>query len=340
MVQLVNHLFYSSLRSYSLLGSLQTTPLLIRLLTPNRSHASISRKNSLSTLLHHLRFLLLIVLITRQGQAEPSTSSIRIAMPLHSTHEGFGTHPEQKYGPPSVANLERVASLPHTNGGQHIPANVEDVSKVAEPEHEFAIPTMFDSSDVDYLFEPLQFRVEIVRDADNPSQSLLSHNNTRIHGDDPLLMVHPDPDSSNFVNLDAPACKRLIRRAFSPQEVTSLIEAIFMSEDEVKMVRDLRGDDAQTFIDVIHEVCFVLSFPMYSLFTCHLSLPRLRTSTFCRSGSGSPGSPTAASGDVHRRLVSHLRSSGFASKITANSAMLQSVRGPAISRRVRRRVEG
>ena len=74
------------------------------------------------------------------------------------------------------------------------------------------------------------------------------------------LMIYPVPDSPILVNLDAPACKRLISRTLSPQEVTSLIEAIFTSKDEVKMVRDLRGDDAQTFIDVIHEVCTTLSF--------------------------------------------------------------------------------
>jgi hypothetical protein len=79
-------------------------------------------------------------------------------------------------------------------------------------------------------------------------------------------------DSSNLVNLDAPACKRLISRTFSPQEVTSLIEAIFMSKDEVRMVRDLRGDDAQTFIDVIHEVRSPLFLPRHILITCPLPL--------------------------------------------------------------------
>ena len=283
-------------------------------------------------LVHHLRSLVLMVLITRQGQAEPSTSNIRIATPLPSAHEGFSTHPEQQYGLPSVTNLEHAAPLPHMSGGQQIPTNVEGVSEVVEPEQELAIPTMFDSSDVNYLLEQLQFDVEIARDADNPSQSLLSCNNVCIRDDGPPLMVHPALDSSNLVNPDAPACKRLIRRAFSPQEVTSLIEAIFLSEDEAKIVRDLREDDAQTFIDVIHEVCSVPSFSRHSLFTCLLSLPR--------SGSEPSGSPTAASEDVHRCLMSDLRSPGFASKITANPSLLQSVRCPAISRRVRGRVEG
>ena len=204
---------------------------------------------------------------------------------------------------------------------------MEGVGEVVEPEQELAIPTIFDSSDVNYLLEQLQLDVEIVRDADNPSRSLLSCNNTWIRDNDPSLMIHPTLDSSNFINLDASACKRLIRRAFSPQEVTSLIEAIFVSEDEAKIVRDLREDDAQTFIDVIHEVCSVPSFSRHSLFTCLLSLPR--------SGSGPSGSPTTASEEMHRCLMSDLRSPGFASKITPNPTLLQSLRCPAISRRVR-----
>jgi hypothetical protein len=38
-----------------------------------------------------------------------------------------------------------------------------------------------------------------------------------------------------------------------------------MSKDEVRMVRDLRGDDAQTLIDVIHEVRSVLFLPRHVL---------------------------------------------------------------------------
>ena len=179
-------------------------------------------------------------------------------------------------------------TTPRTVASQHLPMNVEGVSEegekpqvekevdetkhpegdqpseaVVEYEHELAIPTMPNSSDIDYLLERpdnrLQFSVNIVRNADSSSQPLLSHHKTCTREDDLPLMVHPVPNSSNFDNPGTSACKRLIGRAFSPQEVTSLIEAIFMSEDEVKMVRDLRGDDAQTFIDVIHEVCSVLS---------------------------------------------------------------------------------
>lgn len=66
--------------------------------------------------------------------------------------------------------------------------------------------------------------------------------------------VYPTPDSSIIVDLDAPACRRLISHAFSPHEIIPLVEAVFTSQDEVKMIGYLRGDDAQTFIDVIDEV--------------------------------------------------------------------------------------
>lgn len=100
----------------------------------------------------------------------------------------------------------------------------------------------------------LQLGINIVLNADNSSQLLLSHDNTCTRDNDLPLMDHLVPDSSNLVNLDAPACKRLISRTFSPPEVISIIEAIFMSKDEVKMIRNLCGDDAQNFIDVMHEV--------------------------------------------------------------------------------------
>jgi len=45
----------------------------------------------------------------------------------------------------------------------------------------------------------------------------------------------------------------LIGRAFSPDELPSLIEAIFSSKEEHDMIHGLLGADAQTFIDIIDE---------------------------------------------------------------------------------------
>jgi hypothetical protein len=71
------------------------------------------------------------------------------------------------------------------------------------------------------------------------------------------LMDYPTPGPYIPVDSDIPAYKRLtsLSHLYFPHEVISLIEAVFKSIDEVKMVNHLRGDDAQTFVDVIHEVC-------------------------------------------------------------------------------------
>jgi len=70
----------------------------------------------------------------------------------------------------------------------------------------------------------------------------------------PAFMTYSTPDSSTPVGPSEPAWGCLASRAFLPHEVIPLIEAILMSEDEVKMVGNLCGDDAQKFVDVIHEV--------------------------------------------------------------------------------------
>ena len=56
------------------------------------------------------------------------------------------------------------------------------------------------------------------------------------------------------VDLGEPAWKRLACRTFLPHEVPSLIEATLMSDDVIKVIGNLCGDNAQTFVDVIHEV--------------------------------------------------------------------------------------
>jgi hypothetical protein len=48
-------------------------------------------------------------------------------------------------------------------------------------------------------------------------------------------------------------CGRLIRRAFAPHELPSLVEALFSSNDASDRIRSLLGDNAQTFVDVINE---------------------------------------------------------------------------------------
>ena len=57
-----------------------------------------------------------------------------------------------------------------------------------------------------------------------------------------------------LVYSDAPAWKRLIDLPLTTDERVSLITTIFSDHDETEVVRWLRGDDAQSFVDVIDEV--------------------------------------------------------------------------------------
>ena len=102
---------------------------------------------------------------------------------------------------------------------------------------------------LEHLGEPLRLGAGVARNADHSPQPLFSSGNTRTHNDD-----LPVPYPSALVDPDLSACKRLGSRAFLPYEVISLIETMFTSKGEMKMIRDLCGDEAQTFIDVIYEV--------------------------------------------------------------------------------------
>ena len=64
------------------------------------------------------------------------------------------------------------------------------------------------------------------------------------------------PDTLLFLNFNASVCGRLVRRAFTPHELPSLIEA---TKDEGDAISRLLGDEAQTFIDVIDEARPALS---------------------------------------------------------------------------------
>ena len=49
------------------------------------------------------------------------------------------------------------------------------------------------------------------------------------------------------------ACARLVNRTFNLTELASLIEEIFSSEEEIRMVHRLCSDDARTFVNVMHQ---------------------------------------------------------------------------------------
>ena len=111
--------------------------------------------------------------------------------------------------------------------------------------------------------------INVICNADNSSQSSLSYGDTRAHDGDLSLIVYPTPGSSTHVDLSAPAYKRLISHIPPPHQVISLIQAIFTSKDEVNAIGHLRGENAQTFIDVIHEVrLYAPSFPRQEWADC------------------------------------------------------------------------
>ncbi|KAF9642913.1 kinase-like protein [Thelephora ganbajun] len=69
---------------------------------------------------------------------------------------------------------------------------------------------------------------------------------------------HSRPEVSEALQIlltpDIPAWKRLITQTLATDERISLITATFSDRDQVKMVKNLIGNDAQTFIDAIDEV--------------------------------------------------------------------------------------
>jgi hypothetical protein len=56
-----------------------------------------------------------------------------------------------------------------------------------------------------------------------------------------------------FFSFNTTAFGHLIRREFVPNELSSLVEAVFAWEDAGDAIHRLSRDDAQTFIDVIDE---------------------------------------------------------------------------------------
>lgn len=61
----------------------------------------------------------------------------------------------------------------------------------------------------------------------------------------------PDPF---LTHSGTPAWKRLIDRPFYLDKQVSLTTHIFSDRDETETVRHLRGDDAQSFVDVVDQV--------------------------------------------------------------------------------------
>ena len=78
------------------------------------------------------------------------------------------------------------------------------------------------------------------------------------------------PDPFIHTDVDRPGWERLIRSPLAVHERVTLITAILSNRDEIEIIRRLDRDAAQTFIDVIYEVNFLLHLRR----TGPLTLPR------------------------------------------------------------------
>ena len=131
---------------------------------------------------------------------------------------------------------------------------------------------------------------------------------------------------STHHDLDPPGWKRLISGPLAMHERTSLINTIFSDRHEVRVIGDLRGDDAQVFTDMVYEV-----------YPCVLSSPKTKYTNF-PSGVGLPRS--RAKGEVSANFVQDLWPSGSTSEITEHPSLLGSSGSPSVPGRVCRCVEG
>ena len=178
----------------------------------------------------------------------------------------------------------------------------------------------------DYLPErldkKLQFSVGQARNTGRSSRPLLSRDNTQTR-DDGRLLIHPALSTLTY----RPTNIRSIMPS-SPCDLISLIEAILARKDDIKITHCLHGDDVVRFALFPNSITYLLSLLRFRIFTLY------------RPGSRSPGSPTIPTEEVSESIIPDLQSSGFASDITANPTLLQSIRYLAISRRVHLRVEG
>jgi len=141
--------------------------------------------------------------------------------------------------PPSISRLSRG-----------------DTREPVEPTYEFHLPRLTDSlaREDDDLTHP----TGSTRQSANPSVTvglgvLPPPNNTPTRAPQPQTVL-PTPNPSTLVDLEVPACRRLLSRAFLPHEFISQIEETFTRKDEVKVIGCLERDEAQAFIDVVHEV--------------------------------------------------------------------------------------
>ena len=89
---------------------------------------------------------------------------------------------------------------------------------------------------------------------DDGKVSVLSNQGALLDSADPACPRPPSPLDSS-AQIGPQGWKRLICSPLTTQERISLVADILSNRGEVEMARRLRGDDAQTFVNVIYEAC-------------------------------------------------------------------------------------
>ena len=107
------------------------------------------------------------------------------------------------------------------------------------------------------------------------------------------------------VDIPVPARRRLILG-----EANSWIEAIIANKDETRLTDCLPENAAQTFVDVIQEVCFHASGMVWSSFAPSVSVLPL--------GFGPSRSPATGPEKMVERFVSCMQPPDFTSQISPN----------------------
>ena len=129
---------------------------------------------------------------------------------------------------------------------------------------------------------------------------------------------------------ELPAWKRLISPTLSAHDRISLITSIFLDRNEVEVVGNLSGYDAQTYVNVVNEVSIHILPPS--------TLTPTNTPVLCWLDTRRPSAIDPQ--EVSALFIQDLCLSSPASEIIDNSTLLQPDGNSAVPRRICGRVEG
>lgn len=210
------------------------------------------------------------------SHSEPSESNeVGTELTVAASLQTFRTHnePFQGAAPTQLSSplLNPVIFDPSSSryaGADYRPQTVPDEA-VASPQSALPQDVVHHVASLGHTLElldgQLQLNVNPAQRASNFSQPEPLCDLPHTHNDDAPLTVDSTP-SPTLVNHDPPACKRLISRTLSLDEAIPLIETIFTSREEVNTIGDLHGDDAQAFVDTLHQVRSAI-FPLRGMLT-------------------------------------------------------------------------